>query len=106
MSTTANPAAAPDLSEAVTVHRRTFEAANHPSGSPERARLNGDPITSEYLTGKPYVVRVPALMSDGTRNPVQPWHFHTFKTKRDAESYADEVAIRVGNLRARATAKP
>jgi hypothetical protein len=31
------------------VIRRTFEAAQHPKGSDERARLNEDPATSEYM---------------------------------------------------------
>jgi hypothetical protein len=31
------------------VIRRTFAAAGHPEGSEERARLNEDPATSEYM---------------------------------------------------------
>jgi hypothetical protein len=31
------------------VHKRTFEARKHPEGSAERARLNQDPRTSEYM---------------------------------------------------------
>lgn len=39
--------------------RRTFEAKRHPAGSAERARLNLEPETSEYMTSYRYVVRTP-----------------------------------------------
>lgn len=41
------------------VIRRTFEAAKHPKGSEERARLNRDAQTSEYRPSRRY------LTSDG-----------------------------------------
>lgn len=41
--------------------KRTFDAAKHPVGSPERARLNLDPATSEYMTGYKYAVQVPGF---------------------------------------------
>lgn len=39
-----------------TVHRRTFEAAQFPEGSEERARLNLHTLTSEYMPSYRYVV--------------------------------------------------
>lgn len=36
------------------VTRRTFEAKQHPKGSSERARLNTDPRTSEYMPSYKY----------------------------------------------------
>lgn len=66
--------------------RRTFAAKLHPKGSPERDALNNDVVTSEYMPSYRYVVRVPAMMSDGTPNPVQPFHVWTFTTKSAAEA--------------------
>jgi hypothetical protein len=54
------------------VIRRTFEAAKHPKGSEERARLNRDAITSEYMPGYKY------RTSDG----------RSWRTKRQALAYA------------------
>ena len=53
------------------VIRRTFEAKKHPEGSEERARLNCDARTSEYMPSIRY------LAGDGS----------TFRTKREAEAY-------------------
>ena len=36
------------------IHRRTLEAAKHPLGSEERARLNLSSLTSEYYPSKRY----------------------------------------------------
>lgn len=55
-----------------TVHKRTFEAKNHPKGSPERARLNEDPRTSEYMPSYRYVV-------------IGPHGHQSFRTKAEAE---------------------
>ncbi len=35
--------------------KRTFEAAKHPVGSEERARLNCSPVTSEYMPSYKYL---------------------------------------------------
>lgn len=69
--------------------RRTFEARNHPEGSPERARLNCDVLTSEYMTGQRYLFRKPFLMSDGTPHPTQKFNDKTFTTKRQATAEAE-----------------
>lgn len=58
----------------MTVHRRTFEAKQHPAGSAERAKLNEDSITSEYMPSYKYV-------SKG------PHHNISFRTKREAETF-------------------
>ncbi len=71
------------------VFRRTFEAAKHPKGSEERARLNFDPLTSEYSTGSPYLSRRPAFMSDGTPNEVQGTHDKCHRTKAEAQAYLE-----------------
>lgn len=71
--------------------RRTFEAAKHPKGSAERSALNCDAATSEYLPSYRYILRKPALMSDGTQNPSQRFHDLTFRTKADAVAYAATV---------------
>lgn len=39
-----------------TIHRRTFEAAKHPLGSEERARLNLNSLTSEYYPSRRYEI--------------------------------------------------
>lgn len=69
-----------------TLHRRTFEARKYPKESPERAALNLDVVTSEYLSSQKYVIRTPALMSDGTPNPAQQFHYTPFATKTEAEA--------------------
>lgn len=69
-----------------TLHRRTFEAAQHPAGSVARARLNCDPLTSEYARSHRYLVRREARMSDGSPNPVQAYHDMTYRTKAEAEA--------------------
>jgi len=40
----------------VIVKRRTFEAVKHPDGSPRRAELNKNTLTSEYMTSYKYVI--------------------------------------------------
>ena len=65
---------------------RTFEANQHPKGSQERARLNEDALTSEYYPSHKYLLRIQALMKDGTPNPVQKWHDYTYRTKRQAQA--------------------
>ena len=57
------------------VVRRTFEAAKHPKGSPERVELNKSWVTSEYMTSYKYGV----LRSDGSETPF------CYRTKREAE---------------------
>jgi hypothetical protein len=61
------------------VIRRTFEAATHPKGSEERARLNCDARTSEYMPSYRY------LTSDG----------RSWRRKQDA-ALAVELAARYG----------
>lgn len=67
--------------------RRTFEAAQHGKESEERARLNRDALTSEYMPSHRYIVKEPALMSDGRQNPTQQFFNHTFRTKGEAEAF-------------------
>jgi hypothetical protein len=57
------------------VVRRTFAALAHPVGSAERARLNADARTSEYMPSYRYVV-------------VEGTHRTTFRTKTEADAYA------------------
>jgi hypothetical protein len=38
------------------VKRRTFEARKYPKGSPERIKLNENPLTSEYMTSYKYLL--------------------------------------------------
>lgn len=75
------------------VIRRTFEAARYPKGSPARDRLNASPVTSEYLRGSAYVLRRPALSSDGLFLP-QRFHFNTYRTKAEAEANRDAWSAR------------
>lgn len=58
----------------MSVHRRTFEAARHPKGSPERAKLNEDARTSEYMTSYRY-------------SSIGPHWSVSFRTKREAEAF-------------------
>jgi hypothetical protein len=67
----------------VKVVRRTFEALKYPKGSPERARLNLDGLTSEYMPSYRYVLR----LDDGSR-PFAPL---TFRTKREGEAKLKEL---------------
>ena len=43
------------MSSTIEVVRRTFEASKHPKGSEERARLNRDARTSEYMPSYRYM---------------------------------------------------
>lgn len=70
----------------VQILRRTFEANRYPKGSQERARLNEDALTSEYYPSHKYLLRVQALMSDGTPDLAQKWQDYTYRTKREAEA--------------------
>jgi hypothetical protein len=72
--------------------RRTFEAAKYPKGSEERARLNCDAVTSEYMTSYRYAVRRPFTMSDGTPHPTQPYLIDTYRTKAEAVRAAERLA--------------
>jgi hypothetical protein len=74
------------------IHKRTFEAIMHPRGSEARKKLNEDVLTSEYFTGSPWLLRRPALMSDGSPNPSQKWHDSVFRTKREAEAVKKAIA--------------
>ena len=65
------------------VQRRTFEAAKHPKGSAERARLNLATVTSEYMTSYRYCV------DDSPPNSPR-----TFRTKSEAVAYALAVPER------------
>lgn len=58
----------------MSVHRRTFEAKQHPKGSAERARLNEDARTSEYMPSYRY-----AAVGEGYRQ--------SFRTKGEAEAF-------------------
>jgi hypothetical protein len=68
------------MSFLITITRRTFEAAKHPKGSPERARLNLDAVTSEYMPSYRYELKMTGAVN-GSRS---------FRTKREAEAYARE----------------
>lgn len=65
------------MSPRLTVRRRTFEANEHPKGSPERQRLNERPLTSEYMPSYRYLV----LDSEHPRKS------YSFRTKREAEAF-------------------
>ena len=56
------------------VIRRTFEAADYPKGSEDRARLNEDAVTSEYGPSMRY-------MTSGDRK--------SSRTKREALAHVD-----------------
>jgi hypothetical protein len=58
----------------VKVYKRTFEAKQHPKGSLERAALNTDPRTSEYMTSHKY-----AVVGANVRL--------TFRTKTEAQAF-------------------
>ncbi len=61
------------------VMRRTFEASKHSPGSVDRGRLNGDNLTSEYMTSYRYTVRE----DDGSKTP------YCYRTKAEAERRAN-----------------
>jgi hypothetical protein len=71
-----------------TLHKRTFAAKN--ASGEERAKLNEDTLTSEYMTSYKWVVRWPGVMSNGDPNPVQPFHTRAFVTKSQAEAFLSE----------------
>jgi hypothetical protein len=67
---------------------RTFEAAKQTAGSPERAALNCDPLTSEWMPSYRFLIREPFLMSNGSTHPTQPFTSRCFRTKSDAAASA------------------
>lgn len=56
--------------------RRTFEASKKPAGSPERAILNLDARTSEYMPSYRYIAKGEIYSS-------------SFRTKREAEAFEE-----------------
>lgn len=58
------------------IYRRTFAAKGLAKGSPERARLNADPLTSEYLPSYRYTA------SDGITS-------QSFPSKREAMAWLE-----------------
>lgn len=82
----------PSVRLACTVHRRTFEAAKHPAGSAERARLNLCALTSQYMTGSPYLARYPFRMSDGTPHPTQSHISREFRTRSISSPFQTRIA--------------
>jgi len=82
-----------------TLHRRTFAAKSFEKGSAERDGLNRDSLTSEYYPSKKFIIRTPALMSDGTPNPVQKFHEQDFTTKREAEAAMKFLTTHTQNKR-------
>ncbi len=79
--------------------RRTFAAKNHPAGSPERAELNKDVLTSEYMPSYKFLVRRPFTMSDGTPHPTQKHIDETFPTKAAAAARVASL-VEVGEAQA------
>jgi hypothetical protein len=65
------------------VVRRTFEAKRFPKGSKERARLNADSLTSEYLPTYQYVLR-------GDNGEYTPYCYHT-KVEAQEAARAKEI---------------
>lgn len=61
--------------------RRTFAAAQHPKGSPERKRLNLDVATSEYSPSQKYIFFT------------ERWGHQTYRTLAEAQE-AEELYIR------------
>lgn len=68
------------------VRRRLFTAAKHPPGSPERAVLNADSLTSEYLPSRKYALRT----MSGAHTPF------TYHTHREARADADAMNASAG----------
>ena len=60
--------------------KRTFEALKFPKGSPERAKLNEDWLTSEYMPSHGYGVR----NDDGSHLP------YTYRTKAEADKQVSD----------------
>jgi len=77
----------------VEVLRRTFFANQHPKGSPQRARLNLDTLTSEYMPSYRYIARQPFILSDGSTHPRQPFIDRAFRTKAQAEAFANRKEV-------------
>lgn len=71
--------------------KRTFEAEKYPKDSEERARLNLDGATSEYMHSHRYMVHKPFLMSDGTPHPRQKYIDYHFRTKTEAQAKLEEL---------------
>jgi hypothetical protein len=69
-----------------TVVRRTFEAKKYPKGSEDRARLNRDGLTSEYMPSYRY-----ALCDRGA-------YFMAYPTKGEAEQEAYAANVECGAL--------
>lgn len=64
--------------------KRTFEAKKYAKGSPERAALNTDPLTSEYMPSYKYILRT-------NDDKPTPWAFAT-RAEADAKATQDAGA--------------
>jgi hypothetical protein len=74
------------------VIKRTFEAEKHPKGSPERAKLNEEGLTSEYMHSQKYTafIHIPA-----NETHLQITHHRSFATKGQAEQWIIDNANRM-----------
>lgn len=70
---------------AARVARRTFEAKKFPKGSHERARLNLDALTSEYMPSYRYVGY------DGTSQPSGRPNQQSFRTRGEADAWIERT---------------
>ena len=68
----------------VEVLKRTFEASKHPKDSAERAKLNEDSLTSEYMVSHKYEGRVHHPETKTHTAYTDKYHFNT---KAEAEEY-------------------
>jgi hypothetical protein len=66
---------------------RTFGAKHFPKGSLERAKLNEQTLTSEYMTSYRYLV----VDREERNRPVR-----SFRTRREAASFADALNAKLG----------
>lgn len=67
--------------------KRTFEAEKHPKGSPERAKLNENQITSEYMHGTKYIA---FIHLDENEHNGSVTHNRGFATKTECQQWIDD----------------
>jgi hypothetical protein len=76
------------MKQAITIQRRTFEASKFPKDSEERAALNRNAVTSEYMTSYRYAVVVPPT------DDYPHTFIYTTRTKTEAEEKMRELLAR------------
>ena len=72
------------------IRKRKFDALNYPYGSEERAKMNEDVLTSEYMPSYKYVLFAYHAETDTQCEYVSKYNF---RTKKEAVERENELSI-------------